>query len=591
MSTSEIGPTLAPRATATWWVRTSPLTAKDILRALASLRLTVALFAMAIFLVFAGTLAQVDHGIWDVVNHSYFRVWFARVDFQTFERLVQMFYPVEWNLTGGFYFFGGKLIGGLLLVNLLAAHAVRFKVAADGSRLWGGLGVIALGILLTALVIRSGMNDTLESELSPQFCQRLWLSLRAALASLALAGGYVLVINSQRRPAEWYMLLGADLVLTAVVVALFLRPDLRLDDSGLRILWQLAKGLGAGGILLVGCAMVFRKRAGIVLLHGGVALMMCSELWTGLTAHEAQMRISEGETTNFTSDNRTAELVVIDRTNPDHDRETVIPASLLIEQVGAVERVEHADLPVTIQVLRWLPNADLHDFAHGGTNPATAGVGLQYVAAESRTGSGVGSDDTVDQPAAYVELFSKASGASLGTFLVATALPPQPIGPGAPQCEVALRYQRSYYPYSLTLKDFRFDRYVGTNTPKNYSSLVQLKDPAQNVDREVLIWMNNPLRYAGTTFYQADFDQSTELTTVLQVVTNPGWMAPYVACMLVATGMLAHFGMLLVRFSRRCAAEGAQANAIPQSGMREAIAEPSGNRSLGTHLPNGFRPS
>lgn len=174
---------------------------------------------MAIFLVFAGTLAQVDHGIWDVVNHSYFRVWFARVDFQTFERLVQMFYPVEWNLTGGFYFFGGKLIGGLLLVNLLAAHAVRFKVAADGSRLWGGLGVIALGILLTALVIRSGMNDTLESELSPQFCQRLWLSLRAALASLALAGGYVLVINSQRRPAEWYMLLGAELVLTAVVVA------------------------------------------------------------------------------------------------------------------------------------------------------------------------------------------------------------------------------------------------------------------------------------------------------------------------------------------------------------------------------------
>lgn len=102
------------------------------------------------------------------------------------------------------------------------------------------------------------------------------------------------------------------------------------------------------------------------------------------------MRISEGETTNFTSDNRTAELVVIDRTNPDHDRETVIPASLLIEQVGAVEHVEHADLPVTIQVLRWLPNADLHDFAHGGTNPATAGVGLQYVAAESRTGSGVG---------------------------------------------------------------------------------------------------------------------------------------------------------------------------------------------------------
>ena len=61
--------------------------------ALASLRLTVVLFALSIFLVFAGTLAQVDHGVWDVVNHSYFRVWFAYIELQGFERLVQMFCP------------------------------------------------------------------------------------------------------------------------------------------------------------------------------------------------------------------------------------------------------------------------------------------------------------------------------------------------------------------------------------------------------------------------------------------------------------------------------------------------------------------
>ena len=195
------------------------------------------------------------------------------------------------------------------------------------------------------------------------------------------------------------------------------------------------------------------------------------------------------------------------------------------------------------------------------------------MAEEARTGSGVGKDETVDQPAAYVELFSKATGESLGTFLVAAALPAQPIGVGAPTCDLALRFKRSYFPYTLTLKDFRFDRYVGTNTPKNYSSLVQLKDPAQNVDREVLIWMNNPLRYAGTTFYQADFDQTTEQTTVLQVVTNPGWMAPYVACMLVATGMLAHFGMLLVRFLRR-RAEASRAAGERASARGEAADAP-----------------
>jgi hypothetical protein len=67
--------------------------------------------------------------------------------------------------------------------------------------------------------------------------------------------------------------------------------------------------------------------------------------------------------------------------------------------------------------------------------------------------------------------------------------------------------------------------------------------------------MNNPLRYAGTTFYQADWDKATEKGTVLQVMRNPSWMAPYVACMLVGIGMLAHFGAMLVKFLRRRAEE------------------------------------
>jgi hypothetical protein len=71
------------------------------------------------------------------------------------------------------------------------------------------------------------------------------------------------------------------------------------------------------------------------------------------------------------------------------------------------------------------------------------------------------------------------------------------------------------------------------------------------VDREVKIWMNNPLRYAGMTFYQADFDKRTEALTVLQVVKNPSWMAPYVGCMFVLIGMVAHFGLTLSRFLER----------------------------------------
>jgi cytochrome c biogenesis protein ResB len=101
-------------------------------------------------------------------------------------------------------------------------------------------------------------------------------------------------------------------------------------------------------------------------------------------------------------------------------------------------------------------------------------------------------------------------------------------------------------PFSLTLKDFKHDVYPGTQIPKNFSSLVRLLDPRAGDDRDVLIYMNSPLRHGGLTFYQASFGKDNTLS-VLQVVRNPSWTVPYIACLLVAIGLLWHFGMMLRR--------------------------------------------
>src|SRR5205809_6877087 len=74
------------------------LALKDVLAILASLKITVVLFALSILLIFLGTLAQKDQDVWRVVNDTYFRVWFAEVNLQVFERLAQLFFHgVEWN--------------------------------------------------------------------------------------------------------------------------------------------------------------------------------------------------------------------------------------------------------------------------------------------------------------------------------------------------------------------------------------------------------------------------------------------------------------------------------------------------------------
>ena len=105
-------------------------------------------------------------------------------------------------------------------------------------------------------------------------------------------------------------------------------------------------------------------------------------------------------------------------------------------------------------------------------------------------------------------------------------------------------------PYSLTLKKFSHDIYPGTDIPKNFSSLVHISNPARSEERDVLIYMNQPLRYEGRAFYQASFGKGDTLS-VLQVVQNPGWLLPYLSCTLITLGLLVHFGFTLRRSTKR----------------------------------------
>jgi hypothetical protein len=116
--------------------------------------------------------------------------------------------------------------------------------------------------------------------------------------------------------------------------------------------------------------------------------------------------------------------------------------------------------------------------------------------------------------------------------------------------EIVLRPVRNYMPYSIKLLAFNHDLYLGTDVPKNFSSRIHLNNPATGEDRDILIYMNNPLRYRGQTFYQAGFEPGDK-GTILQVVRNPASLAPYIACSLVALGLVVQFLMHLFSFARK----------------------------------------
>jgi hypothetical protein len=277
------------------------------------------------------------------------------------------------------------------------------------------------------------------------------------------------------------------------------------------------------------------RKLGIHLTHAGLIIMLAGGLFTDVFAVESHMRLANGDTKNFSEDMRDTELAVIDRSGDDLDQVTAIPESVLRHN----RVIDHWSLPFRIVVRNFYQNSRLKMLSQ-------AGEGAQPIANQ-----GPGAMIAVEPvPSAAIEILPK-DGGSLGTWLVSDALgAPQTFACGDRTWMVTLRPARYYKPYSVTLQKFTHEKYAGTEIPKNFSSKVTLIDPERTVNRDVLIYMNHPLRYRGETFYQAGF-QPDDSATILQVVHNPSFIAPYVACVIVAAGLLVQFGFHLVGFSRQ----------------------------------------
>ncbi len=284
------------------------------------------------------------------------------------------------------------------------------------------------------------------------------------------------------------------------------------------------------------------SKAGLWIVHLGLILFVVGEFVSSAFQVESQMAIENGQTVNFI-EGRDPELTVIDVTDPGHDDVFSIPARTLSRE-GTVQL---PGTPVSIKVHDFAQNAQLRNRGPGDPPAkATAGVGTAVVMTPVPP---VTADNDVDQSAAYVEPI--AGGRSYGVWLVSQGL-------GAPQSfthegrtyQLQMRHRRQYLPYAVTLKKFSHDRYAGTDIPKNFSSLVHLSNPTTREERDVLIYMNQPLRYDGKAFYQASFGKGDTLS-ILQVVENPGWLLPYISCVLVSVGLLVHFGITMRKSARK----------------------------------------
>lgn len=310
-----------------------------------------------------------------------------------------------------------------------------------------------------------------------------------------------------------------------------------------------------GGFLLINliAAHIYRfrftwRKTGIVVAHLGLILLLLGELLVGLFQQEFNMRLDEGETKNYAESYQHVELAIVDVSDPKTDDVVVIPERMLARH----DTVQYPKLPFRVLTKAYYPNSGLMmRGTPGGAPPAeeavaTTGIGLRVAAVPQPI---TYKQDERNTPAAIVELVG--SQGSIGTWMVSAQIPtPQHFTYDGREWKIALRFQRLYEPFTITLRKFSHDVYPGTEIPKNFSSRVQLRSDDGRDNREVLIYMNNPLRYAGLTFYQAGFENN-DRTSILQVVRNPSWLLPYIACAVMTLGLGIQFGIHLVAFVTR----------------------------------------
>ena len=307
-----------------------------------------------------------------------------------------------------------------------------------------------------------------------------------------------------------------------------------------------------GGVLLINLLAahtkrfeISRKKIGIFLIHGGLIFLLLGQFFTEIFQVESAMRLEEGETKTYSEDFRKNELVVIETSNPNSDKIVSIPESFLARE----KEIQPPNLPFTLRVKNYWVNSDLTRQAEPGSVPssATHGLGTNIFVLPQ---AAVTSMDLRNLPSAVVEVVTPKG--TLGTWLVSSLSgAKQTFTYDGKDYQIAMRFLRYYNPFAISLLEFKHEIYKGTDIPKNFASRIHLRNASNGDDRDVLIYMNNPLRYAGLTFFQAGFDEKNAHVTILQVVQNPASITPYVACSLMGAGLLTQFLMSLFTFFKR----------------------------------------
>jgi cytochrome c-type biogenesis protein CcsB len=97
---------------------------------------------------------------------------------------------------------------------------------------------------------------------------------------------------------------------------------------------------------------------------------------------------------------------------------------------------------------------------------------------------------------------------------------------------------RQEIPFAIACKDFRLERYPGSNTPSSFESDVTIIDNEKKYTHNQTIFMNHVMDYRGYRFFQSSYDPDEQGTRLSVNHDSIGTNVTYVGYLLMSIGMI-----------------------------------------------------
>ncbi len=277
------------------------------------------------------------------------------------------------------------------------------------------------------------------------------------------------------------------------------------------------------------------KKSGIILCHLGALVLLIGGLLTALTATEKYMLIPEGDETPYIYDYHQRELMI-------YENET-LKYTIPFQDIAAYkDKTLPLTLPFGITPVITCANCEIlrrEETENDDPNKTYQNMAA-FMALKSKR-----EDKAPEANLSGFEFELSKSENQNGRYLAFEGMPkPIEIIAGDKGYKIIFGKQQTALPFSIRLNDFQKETYAGTDKPKSYASDITILD--EGAQWPARIEMNEPLRYKGYTFFQSSFNQTPDMeVTILSVVTNQGWLFPYIGTGILALGLLLHCGLTI----------------------------------------------